>query len=454
MTALPSPHPSLTSPSTSSSSSPAAAAAASWSSSWSSWSSRVRVGVGVATGVVAALLLFAELPGWGAGAGAGGGAAAGDTCDFDARRSGVLERVEVGWRGPVEFAADVRRGGGEPRSCFCECAGRGRLRCTECTVPTAVVPQVEAMVQRGSAREPRVLCWSPVKEPGGLPVDEIRHTWGRHCDRLVFTSKEGDAEKGVAALESVVHSRSLWNIVHPGWAHVAATYADDYDWFIKLDDDSFFVTENFKLWARDLDPENEFHYVGHSVSQSNTQPLFNLGAGHGVSRKTLKAIAPYLPDTKGSPIPDDKRCARTVTWAEDVEFRNCLMHVGNAINEPKLWIPTETRDRHGRYRFMAFPPNDNIVTVKRPDSTGWFWKGKGPNPRSGVQCCAAHPVGFHGFKVNEGARVRELLHGLDYLMYHVAVDPSPGTILDDTLPEVWTPPGDAGSGDSSSSSSS
>lgn len=134
---------------------------------------------------------------------------------------------------------------------------------------------------------------------------------------------------------------------------------------MKLDDDSFFVPANFKSLVKSYNPE-EFYYLGHQMheqSKRKTDPkaLFNLGAGHALSRASLRRLAQYLPgsDVENS-APVEKQCPRKVTWAEDVTLGECLYKAGG------IGHPNNSRDEWGRENFMAFDPLSNFLTIRRP----------------------------------------------------------------------------------------
>lgn len=59
-------------------------------------------------------------------------------------------------------------------------------------------------------------------------------------------------------------------------ALLADRFLDDYEWFAKIDDDSYFSPDNFRHLTSTLDPE-EYHYLGHTQYHWGPNNLFNLG---------------------------------------------------------------------------------------------------------------------------------------------------------------------------------
>jgi hypothetical protein len=142
------------------------------------------------------------------------------------------------------------------------------------------------------------------------------------------------------------------------------TRLEKFDWFVKLDDDTYFSADNFKHVVRNLDPEAPA-YLGHT-SYHLDYP-FNLGAGHAISRGTLRVLGPRLPGPDEAQDRKDFHCDRKLTWAEDWQFAKCLKKAGVAT-------VVDSRDSLHRETFMAWLVSDNFLAVRRPDSNSWFWR--------------------------------------------------------------------------------
>ena len=93
-----------------------------------------------------------------------------------------------------------------------------------------------------------------------------------------------------------------------------------YDYFIKVDSDTYFSGYNFKhvVMKMRLDASAP-HYFGH-VDYHKAPSLFALGLGIAISRGTLLRLGPHLPT-----IPSKlAKCDARNNWAEDWEFFKCL----------------------------------------------------------------------------------------------------------------------------------
>ena len=66
----------------------------------------------------------------------------------------------------------------------------------------------------------------------------VKNTWGNKCNKLIFLSTEDDAELEAIALPIEDYYANLWGKVKLGFELVYEKYLDEYDWFVKGDDDS------------------------------------------------------------------------------------------------------------------------------------------------------------------------------------------------------------------------
>jgi glycoprotein-N-acetylgalactosamine 3-beta-galactosyltransferase len=290
----------------------------------------------------------------------------------------------------------------------------------------------------------RLLCWIPVKDANSPLVHRIWKSWGTRCDELIFISTTENLPWNVVIAPHVDGAAGLWNKVHAGWAYIATHYLDKgFDWYIKLDDDSYFSPENFKYVVRHLSPKTQSIYIGHQLFHIRSP--FNAGAAYGLSQFGMRILAPYLPyfnettitttmtnhtsnstQTVATIIPSThKKCKMTKTWAEDVEFRSCLI-VANISTTFPSW------DQHGRDYFEPLSPHELYIYARRAESRGWFFKNKPLFIRGGIYCCTSFPVNFHHIK--EDSVISDtnpsLMYALDYLLYFVGIDPIEGMRLD------------------------
>lgn len=195
-------------------------------------------------------------------------------------------------------------------------------------------------------KSPRVFCWVPVRQTKGRVADIISNTWISTCDGYVIIHAN--------------ETKGLWNLVHPAWSLVAHRFGAQYDWFVKLDDDSYFSAENFKHLVSNFNP-HDYYYLGHAIYSGSHG--FNLGGGYALSQALLRSIAPYLPTSSRNQTSNNhnnNKCEATETWYEDVEMSKCLHLIAAAAG-----TPNNSRDVWHRETFMAFTPENNLFTVRR-----------------------------------------------------------------------------------------
>lgn len=66
----------------------------------------------------------------------------------------------------------------------------------------------------------------------------VKNTWGQKCSKLLFMSSETDDQLDIVVLPFESSRATLWNKTRAGFIHVYEHYIDEYDWFMKADDDT------------------------------------------------------------------------------------------------------------------------------------------------------------------------------------------------------------------------
>jgi hypothetical protein len=87
--------------------------------------------------------------------------------------------------------------------------------------------------------EVKILCWIAT-----MPVNHkkkaihVKNTWGKRCNKLLFISSQEDDTIGAVAIPVRESRDTLWQKTKLAFTYVYENYFNEYDWFIKADDDS------------------------------------------------------------------------------------------------------------------------------------------------------------------------------------------------------------------------
>ena len=197
----------------------------------------------------------------------------------------------------------------------------------------------------------RVLCW--VMTAGSNHRTKAMHvkaTWGKRCNKLLFMSDQNDSELPAIKLNVQTGREHLTAKTMQSFDLAFQKHLNDYDWFMKADDDTYVILENLRYMLSTEDPDKPV-FFGHHFKTIVRQGYFSGGGGYVISREALKRFG----KRKKSDCAEDY-------GAEDVEFGRCM---------EKLGVKTgDSRDAMGRSRFHCFNPATHIHGGY-PD---WYYK--------------------------------------------------------------------------------
>ncbi|VDM17447.1 unnamed protein product [Hydatigera taeniaeformis] len=222
----------------------------------------------------------------------------------------------------------------------------------------------------------------------------VKATWARRFNGYVFVSSEED--KNLPSIRAVSsESRNvLWEKTRQGLLYAYENHFNDYDFFMKADDDTYVIVENLRFILLKWDP-NEPILMGRRFKKFVKQGYTSGGAGYVLSRGALKLIA------KG--MNGDIRGCRKGRGAEDVNLGTCA----EAVNVTLV----DSLDEHEQEIFHPFPPA-YMIDKKTMEATSWVHSYNYFPIRTGLNCCSDHSVSFHYVSPSE-------MYTLDYLIYHL-----------------------------------
>uniref|UniRef100_A0A913I6Y1 N-acetylgalactosaminide beta-1,3-galactosyltransferase n=1 Tax=Strongyloides stercoralis TaxID=6248 RepID=A0A913I6Y1_STRER len=228
-----------------------------------------------------------------------------------------------------------------------------------------------------------------------------KNTWVKRCDNYIFGSgEENKALPAIKACHSDFYHNSFCkfrNTIKWAWKN----NGDKYDWYIKLDDDSYVIMENLRAF---LSKQNESIPEYHGLKrmdyprQGDTK-FAQGGAGYVMSKETVKLLV-----EKG--LDSSKYCSQMDTLPDDVEVARCLEKLGIKFNS--------SVDRKNKDLFNEEAPeslasifNKNINDVLSNNSNETVIS-------SALDKVSDYPISFH--------RIRnQNMYVLEYFFYRAKV---------------------------------
>ena len=265
---------------------------------------------------------------------------------------------------------------------------------------------------------PKILCFIMVgKSRHSTRVKAVRETWGKRCDKLIIASNKKDKDLGAIKIHGVRSDyASLWQKLNKTVHFIWKQYRDDYEWFFKVDDDSYVIVENLKEFLasshiQQANANNESLLLGRRINPpieafggwrgdvlgfnetglnkdfgdrflkkfgNNATLVFNQGgAGYVMNRKFMSLLVQALDSTdvlRGK-VPEDLAVTITMMY-RDV-------------------FPRPTRDEQGRERFH--PEDPEYMFSKAAKRNIWLTKAHEMigGLSYGYKCCSKKSITFH-----------------------------------------------------------
>ena len=163
----------------------------------------------------------------------------------------------------------------------------------------------------------RVLCFVETCSKNlARKAQAIKDTWAKRCDETIFISDENNTSFPTLAPPGV-HAgyKALWSKTVSTFRYLHQNYLNDFDWFMKTDDDTYVLVENLKIFLANHNPDVP-HYFGKHYKPYGGYT--SGGAGYVLSRQSLIMLESLIQKETSSKTRRKKCKATMVNGVEDV----------------------------------------------------------------------------------------------------------------------------------------
>lgn len=88
-------------------------------------------------------------------------------------------------------------------------------------------------------KEVKVLCWvNTWPDNHKTKSKAVKETWGKRCNKLIFMSTKEDPELDTVVLPLQDGRKFLWSKIREAFKYIYKHHFNEYDWFIRADDDT------------------------------------------------------------------------------------------------------------------------------------------------------------------------------------------------------------------------
>lgn len=236
----------------------------------------------------------------------------------------------------------------------------------------------------------RILCFLNTRPAThGNRAVHILETWGRHCNKILFSSTLTDVNLGAIGFNVSDDHNSMWGKEKLMLQFIYKNFYNEYDWFFKGDDDSFAIIENMRFMLSAYSRDDPI-YFGYKFSRPFLKwGYFSGGGGYVMSRKAVRIFVEKILTNRhfyrGKKVKHSMCHIETDREVEDIHISVCLDHYNVYAGD--------SRDLVKRDRFFVWWPQVHLFGS--PAWTNWYWKTKYYFNDEGLDCCSNYSIGFH-----------------------------------------------------------
>ncbi|KAL5277676.1 C1GALT1.2 family protein [Megaselia abdita] len=255
--------------------------------------------------------------------------------------------------------------------------------------PEGVIPHHNESFATKLYKEVKILCLITTwPENHKTKAKAVKETWAKRCNKYLFISSKTDSKLNTIALPLEEGRQHLWLKIKAAFMYIYKKYFNDYDWFVKADDDTYMIVENLRYMLYQYDPLSPL-YLGCKFKRYVSQGYMSGGAGYILSKEALRRFVEIG-------LPDRKYCKQEDDEVEDVEMGRCL--------EKLNVTAVDTLDENMRERMLPLDPEYHLNNK----SESWYSYYK--FSKSKMDCCSSKTISFHYISP-------ENMYVMDFLIY-------------------------------------
>ena len=103
----------------------------------------------------------------------------------------------------------------------------------------------------------------------------------------MFMSTKDDKVLPTVNLNVTEGRENLWAKTRNAFKYVHQHHLDEFDWFVKADDDTYMIIDNLRYMLKDFNPRDPY-YFGRKFKPFVKQGYMSGGAGYVLSKEALK----------------------------------------------------------------------------------------------------------------------------------------------------------------------
>ncbi|KAK6172456.1 hypothetical protein SNE40_016101 [Patella caerulea] len=175
--------------------------------------------------------------------------------------------------------------------------------------------------ERRDINDIKVACFILATPNAKAKMEGVNETWVQDCDKYFFVMTSKNSSHDVLNVSIPEGRTYLTDKVVYAFQYLHDHYLNEYDWFVKADDDTYMIVENLKFLVSHYKGQ-EPAYIGSHLKMFAPNGYMAGGCGYALNREALKKLI------KGYQKPG---LCRLTGGAEDLETGRCLAKMGVPI---------------------------------------------------------------------------------------------------------------------------